>query len=67
MLPDDCKLYGLRHTGICDLLAVLPMNTVRMLADHSDTKQSIHYANHENEQIRKEVAAKAAIYGMQCR
>ena len=65
-LPDDCKLYGLRHTGICDLLAVLPMNTVRMLADHSDTKQTIHYANHENEQIRKEVAAKAPIYGMQC-
>lgn len=62
-LPDDCKLYGLRHTGICDLLAVLPMNTVRMLADHSDTKQTIHYANHENEQIRKEVAAKAPIYG----
>lgn len=65
-LPDDCKLYGLRHTGICDLLTVLPMNTVRMLADHSDTKQTIHYANHENEQIRKEVAAKAPIFGVYC-
>lgn len=63
-LPIDCKLYGLRHTGISDLLEILPVNTVRMLADHSDTKQTIHYANHENEQIRKEVAAKAPIYGI---
>lgn len=63
-LPLDCKLYGLRHTGICDLLAVLPLNTVRMLADHSDTKQTIHYANHETEKIRKEVAEKAPIYGV---
>ena len=65
-LPEDCKLYGLRHTGICDLLSMLPVNTVRIIADHSDTKQTMHYANHENEQVRKEVAAKAPIYGMQC-
>lgn len=62
-LPDDCKLYGLRHTGISDLLDILPANTVRMHADHSDLRQTIHYADHENEQIRKEVAAKAPIYG----
>lgn len=63
-LPIDCKLYGLRHTGICDLLSILPVNTVRMIADHSDTKQTLHYANHETDQIRREVAAKAPIYGI---
>lgn len=65
-LPKDCKLYGLRHTGISDLLDILPANIVRMHADHADLRQTIHYANHENEQVRKEVAAKAPIYGMQC-
>lgn len=65
-LPDDCKLYGLRHTGISDLLDILPANTVRMHADHSDLRQTIHYAHRENEQIRKEVAAIAPIYGEYC-
>lgn len=62
-LPEDCKLYGLRHTGITDLLEILPANTVRMHAGHSDTRQTFHYANHEDEKRQIEVASKAPIYG----
>lgn len=62
-LPDDCMLYGLRHTGICDMLNVLPANTVRLHADHSDLKQTMHYADHETDELRQEVANKAPIYG----
>lgn len=63
-LPNDCKLYGLRHTGITDLLDVLPANTVRLHADHADLRQTTHYANHESEQYRKDIADKAPIYGV---
>lgn len=62
-LADDCMLYGLRHTGICDMLNVLPANTVRLHADHSDLKQTMHYADHETDELRQEVANKAPIYG----
>lgn len=62
-ISDDCKLYGLRHTGITDLLNVLPANTVRLHADHSDLKQTMHYANHANDSIRTEIAEKCPIYG----
>lgn len=62
-LPDDCKLYGLRHTGITDLLEVLPANTVRMHADHADLAQTIHYGNHNSEEKRMQVARVAPIFG----
>ena len=62
-ISDECKLYGLRHTGITDLLNIFSVNTVRMHIGHSTTTQTLHYANHENENLQREVAAKAPIYG----
>lgn len=62
-LSDDCKLYGLRHSGIFDLLSVLPANSVRLHANHATLQQTLHYADHENEQTRHEIASKAPIYG----
>ena len=62
-INSDCKLYGLKHTGISDMLDVLPVNTVRLLAGHSDTKQTMQYANHEDAQKREAIINKAPIYG----
>lgn len=60
----ECKLYGLRHTGITDLLNIFSVNAVRMHIGHSTTTQTLHYANHENENLQREIAAKAPIYGL---
>ena len=62
-INSDCKLYGLKHTGISDMLDVLPVNTVRLLAGHSDTKQTMQYANHEDAIKREAIINKAPIYG----
>lgn len=62
-LSEECKLYGLRHTGIMALLDVLPPNDVRLHADHSSIKQTMQYADHESDERRSKVAQKAPIYG----
>lgn len=62
-LADDCKLYGLRHTGITDLLDILPANTVRIYADHADLQQTAHYGDHRHAEKRLEVARRAPIFG----
>lgn len=63
-ISEEAKLYGLRHTGITDLLNIFSVNAVRMHIGHATAAQTLHYAKHENELLQKEIAAKAPMYGI---
>lgn len=61
-LNESIQLYGLRHTAITKLLEILPTNTVRMHANHSNISMTAHYGRHITEEMQESIRQKISIY-----
>lgn len=61
-LKESIQLYGLRHTAITKLLEILPTNTVRMHANHSNISMTAHYGRHITEEMQESMRTKISIY-----
>lgn len=61
-LNESIQLYGLRHTAITKLLEILPTNTVRMHANHSNISMTAHYGRHITEEMQESMRQKISIY-----
>lgn len=61
-LSEDCQLYCLKHTSITNLLTILPENTIRMHARHSNIQMTAHYGKHVTEDMQEAMRTKISTY-----